>query len=321
MALENEATRLEPDYFFRRQAHRWVPPLQTTVKHISAACREVAQSLPGGAFAINLTKPDYFPLRRYSVHLRPTPVPERASWDENRPSAAIKKMIDKLFENPERLPNPPGLASRLKTAPLGPDQVPDYNAAQGEDGTRRLFLLQHNLERSLVELGALDPPEPKKFYKPHVTVGTCPPTKAYLEPIWEPLQDLVKHRPLTTQDLPRDTLLSNEQEGAPSFPVARIALLIKADHDKGPYWVFDEYPIGRALDPPMQIPRYAARSNSLAGPKNPDAPRQLSQNLARVYDEDPVWMVSPTQPSAEQVEAERLANLPPKPVSEGVFEL
>lgn len=252
LALENEQTRLEPDYFFRRQAHRWTPPVQTAIKHISATCRQVARSLPGGAFAINLTEPDYFALRWYSLHLRPTLIPERASWDNNHPSAAVKKTMKKLLESSGRRPQPPGLPSGLETDPLGPEQIPDYNAIQGIEGTRRLLLLQHNLERSLIEVGALKPPtNPQKYYKPHLTVGSCKTTQWHLEPIWRSLQRLVQPRRLTDQDLPRDTALINSnsnsdsnqptnhhhhhhQKGAPAFPVARIALLIKADHDTGP---------------------------------------------------------------------------------------
>lgn len=59
----------------------------------------------------------------------------------------------------------------------------------------------------------------------------------------------------------------------------------------------------------------------MAGPKNPDVPRQLPEHLVRVYDDDPMQMVSPTQPSVEQVEAERVASLPPQPVAQGVFDV
>lgn len=300
LALESEATRLEPDYFFRRQAHRFTPPLQNLVRHVSASLREVARDVPGGPFSINLSKADYFALKRYSVHLRPTPVPERSRWDDNRPSSKVDAWL-KHETSPAKFKGkdpmtivPPGLPKdweKLASGAVSPPAFPEYRAIQGPEGTRRLLLLQHQLHLALAKMGVLAPPDLRKLFKPHLTVGQAPTSKSSLDSLLGPVRDLTNPRPPMEEDVLKtggsgDDSQSEKQAELPAFPVARIALLVKAQHDPGPYWVFEEYPVARHLPAEKQLPRYASRSNKLAHAKDPDTPRQTLKSLTPMWPED-----------------------------------
>lgn len=290
LALEDQDSILESEHFFRRGPHEYVPPLRAYVKHVSATLRGVASSFPGGAFSLNLTTPDFFVTNpSYKFHLRPTPVPERRIWDLNKPWGRDKTLQRSTFSAAEKqwhktgvYAPPPGLPFEdLQPESVSRPDVPDYRHVQGEEGTRRLLLLQHRVHQALLSLGATLPPSPRNVYKPHLTVGQTTKNNPNERMMMAKLADLLAPRHLSDLDQ------QGARHGAPSFPVVRMSLLVKHEHDPSQFWVFEEYPLARALQRSERLPRFASRAGKRAEATDPDSPRLPKSLLVPVFDTPP----------------------------------